>query len=219
MELDYSENTRHKAAQIHAHAALHNALGSYTMPSDADVQAERYALFGMDLRELADATAKDASERLARALDPARPTLLLCECVLAYVPPDDADAVLRCILARVGSAALLAYDMIVAGDATTDEEPSRFGSVMLQNLAAQQLMLPGARACASLGAYEARFARLLARCDAHAVHAHACSLRSLWYALERAERERLARIEGLDEVEELEMLLAHYCIVWAERSV
>lgn len=41
------------------------------------------------------------------------------------------------------------------------------------------------------------------------------SLREAWRNLDSAERTRLSRLEGLDEVEELEMLLGHYCISWA----
>lgn len=50
------------------------------------------------------------------------------------------------------------------------------------------------------------------------VTAGASSLRQIWRSLPPQERERLSRVEGLDEVEELELLLSCYCLSWATRS-
>ena len=70
------------------------------------------------------------------------------------------------------------------------------------------LGLPGARAYTTPAAYTTRFMRALRVGGAQ-------SLREAWRNLDSAERTRLSRLEGLDEVEELEMLLGHYCISWA----
>ena len=70
------------------------------------------------------------------------------------------------------------------------------------------LELPGARAYTTPAAYTERFKRALPESGAQ-------SLRDAWHNLDSAERTRLSRLEGLDEVEELEMLLGHYCISWA----
>lgn len=46
----------------------------------------------------------------------------------------------------------------------------------------------------------------------------ALSLRQVWlHSLAPHGRDRLSRIEGLDEVEELELLLACYAVAWAVR--
>ncbi|WFD19495.1 [phosphatase 2A protein]-leucine-carboxy methyltransferase [Malassezia caprae] len=219
MELDFTESVQSKAASIEHHAPLAAPLGQLHTTSHS-LTGDTYALLGTDLSTLAAQPTEWAA--VAELLDPACPTLLLCECVLAYLDRDAADALLAQFLKHCPRASVLSYDMCVAGDAPgTHAEPTRFGQVMLQNLGVRQLLLPGARTCTTPAAYEARF-EALAQATAPSTSVStthgAYSLRASWQALPPAERERVTRLEHLDEVEELEMLLGHYCMAWLERT-
>ncbi|WFD30309.1 [phosphatase 2A protein]-leucine-carboxy methyltransferase [Malassezia sp. CBS 17886] len=244
VEVDYSDVTQQKLRQIRAHRTLSARLGELRDgASDADARSERYAILGVNLLDLLpDAAGKPshAWETLVAQLDRSLPTLILCECVLAYLDASAADRLLRQFAACFPRLSLLCYDMCVAGDRQDAVgAPSRFGNVMLQNLS---LELPGARKYTTPHAYAARFDRVMretagrsgaqrggegdavgdappamSRGEAE-IASGAQSLRGLWHALDTDERRRLSRLEGLDEVEELEMLLGHYCLSWAERG-
>ena len=211
VELDFPSTTSQKAAAIQAHPALSHALADAHVTADGLVSSA-YVLLGIDVSTLHQGT----WERVATYLDPALPTLLLCECVLAYMDIDVANAALRACLATLPRASILSYDMCISSDAP-HAAPTRFGQVMLQNLAARQLTLPGARGCTSTAAYVERFEHLAG----HASHlqCHAYTLRESWQQLEGEERRRVSMLERLDEVEELEMLLSHYCIAWIDRAI
>jgi len=220
MELDFTESVQSKVASIQHHSALAAPLGQVHTTSHS-LTADTYALLGTDLSTLATQPTEWAA--IAELLDPAYPTLVLCECVLAYLERDAADALLTQFMKHAPRVSVLSYDMCIAGDAPhVDAEATRFGQVMLQNLGARQLILPGARTCTTPTAYEARFkalAQATAPSTSMSITHGAYSLRAAWQALPPAERERVTRLEHLDEVEELEMLLGHYSMAWVERSM
>lgn len=211
VELDFPSTTSQKAAAIHAHPTLRHALEDARVTADGLVSSP-YVLLGIDIRTLPHGT----WQRVATYLDPALPTLLLCECVLAYMDIEVANAALRACLATLPCASILSYDMCISSD-TPHAAPTRFGQVMLQNLAARQLTLPGARGCTSTAAYVERFQHLAG--SASHLECHAYTLRESWHQLESEERRRVSMLERLDEVEELEMLLSHYCIAWIDRAI
>ncbi|WFD23111.1 [phosphatase 2A protein]-leucine-carboxy methyltransferase [Malassezia equina] len=219
VELDFPESVQSKMASIQHHAALSAPLGEvHTTPHS--LTGDTYGLLGTDLRKLAQQPSEWAI--IAELLNPAYPTLLLCECVLAYMDKEAADVLLTQCMQYGPRMSVLCYDMCIAGDAPhTEASPTRFGQVMLQNLRVRHLALPGARTCTTPNAYQARF-EALARATEPSVPMRltqgAYTLCASWRALPSAERERITRLERLDEVEELEMLLGHYCMAWVERS-
>ncbi|CCU97804.1 unnamed protein product [Malassezia sympodialis ATCC 42132] len=145
MELDFTESVQSKVASIQHHSALAAPLGQVHTTSHS-LTADTYALLGTDLSTLATQPTEWAA--IAELLDPAYPTLVLCECVLAYLERDAADALLTQFMKHAPRVSVLSYDMCIAGDAPhVDAEATRFGQVMLQNLGARQLILPGARTC------------------------------------------------------------------------
>lgn len=201
VEVDFEQVANAKAARI-ATTALGKAVGDAHADGQVLVEAQVYALIAADLRS------DTWHEALFSRLDRSRPTLFLYECVLAYLSPAAGNHLISSLAKPLENVHLVCYDMCIAGDGTTDGSPSRFGRVMLENLAMRHLELPGAREYTTPSAYAARFKSVLATAGAQ-------SLRSVWYSLDADERTRLSRLEGLDEVEELEMLLGHYCIAWA----
>ena len=166
-------------------------------------------------------------------LSPALPTLLLFECVLAYMTPTASNALIQWFVdyfAAPGGGLLagIVYEMFKLDDA--------FGRVMLNNLkvrlssesvfvysrrvclndlitnAGQQsrnVSLPGAESYRDLASLSHRFLNL------GFTKAQALTLREIRRRyIEPQELKRLSQLELLDEVEELELVLDHYAISW-----
>ncbi|KDN52571.1 S-adenosyl-L-methionine-dependent methyltransferase [Tilletiaria anomala UBC 951] len=205
-----------------------------------------YHLLPIDLRHLAhppphssssssDTAPSEARAVLREAIDPSLPTVVLLECVLSYLEPSTSDALLgwllRDLLRTCPHVAVLSYDICLGGDlqqrSASDGEQqaivSEFGQVMLQNLRARRLDIPGAKATTLPHMHAERLRRTLSplperelegnkRETPAEVSVQATSLRSIWEGLDAGERDRLSKVEGLDEVEELNLLLSHYCI-------
>ena len=224
IELDFPETTALKAACIQRHAPLHEALTD-VHTSEHVFESSKYVLVGADIGSLA--TRHEWETRVGRFLDASLPTLILCECVLAYMDVSVADEMLRTCFSTLGQVSLLSYDMCVSGDREDrphdhiahDTEPTRFGKVMLQNLSARKLILPGARQCTTPAAYKERFEQLARSERAYSSCSAAHTLRDAWHNLDRRERARVSMLEHLDEIEELEMLLGHYCMAWIDRII
>lgn len=203
VELDQPLIVARKSAIIAEQPALLAALpeGAACVGAES-VASERYQLRAADVRD---------SAQLGKALadagwDADRPTLVLLECVLVYLPPEEAVAVLTWFSQRSARVVLAGYEQIKPGDA--------FGRTMLENLRRRDCPLLGLPACPEL-------ASQVARCHA-AGYARAEALDLLTYhgtVIAQAERARTASLELLDEVEEWQMLMQHYCVMMAVRDV
>ena len=126
----------------HAHSA--QQLPSDTRRYDV-IRSSKYTLLAADVRNLDPDTSPaeriDADQLLgpqSTALKDHLPTLVLFECVLAYIAPEKADRLLGILGHRFAHVEALSYDIALAGDSTATQDgetpPSRFGKVMLQNL-------------------------------------------------------------------------------------
>ena len=126
------------------------------LPSHSDAPTEakgrpvlhssRYTLLSADVRALhpdAPSPGRIDAEALfgeaSTGLDPRLPTLVLFECVLAYIEPQRADWLIRVLGETFNDVHALSYDIALAGHtpvSTTGQPigPSKFGRVMLQNL-------------------------------------------------------------------------------------
>jgi O-methyltransferase involved in polyketide biosynthesis len=159
-----------------------------------------YAFVSGDLRDVATLERK----LVAAGLDLSRPTLVLAECVLVYLRPQDSAPVIRWAAERLGPAGVV----FVALEHIRPRDP--FGTTMVRNLQA--------RGCAllSIDAFpepadqvrrfrEAGFAS--ATCwDMNQIYAH---------FLAPAEVARIERLELFDEFEEWFLMQAHYGLVVA----
>ena len=173
--------------------------------ASADVafgDAGGYRVVAADLR---DVPSLDAAVRAA-GFDPTLPTLVFSECCLAYLPDDDAAAVIRWAAEACSSSpasAYALYDPMRPDDA--------FGRQMLLNLEARGCPLLGIRGGADPETHAARF-RASGWTRAGCVDmndAHAAAAREDPEGTRRAER-----AEMLDELEELRLMQAHYCVAW-----
>jgi [phosphatase 2A protein]-leucine-carboxy methyltransferase len=101
---------------------------------------------------------------------------------------------------------LIFYEPILPNDA--------FGQVMISNLASRRIHLPTLSAYPELADQKARLKK-----DGFVDGARAADTSWIWSNwVPEEEKERVAGLEMLDELEELEMLLKHYCVAWGWRD-
>lgn len=167
---------------------------------EGDLHSDGYHLVGCDLRCLAEVRRKLDGAAAAGAA----PTLLLAECVLVYLRPEAADALLRHLAARFPRCALLVYEQCNLGD--------KFGEVMLRNLAARGCRLAGAPLCRAPAAQAERL-----RAAGFAV-ARGWDMQTVWRALPDDDRARVEALEMLDERELLLQLNTHYALTVATQG-
>ena len=106
------------------------------------INAENYKLIAHDVRDT-QGLAKVLSE--VYKVDTKRPTLVLTECLLVYLAPEDSNTVLSFLRDHFAAApylALMNYEMITPHDA--------FGETMLSNLSERGCDLLGIEACPDL---------------------------------------------------------------------
>ena len=167
-------------------------------------------------------------------IDPSVPTLLLFECVLAYMSPESSSSLLSWFVSEAGSVlGCIVYEMFGLNDA--------FGRVMLSNLkvsnSTQRLRLikypPATQHCdtwnrtiprRSQSNKEVYNNRVYSGSSSH-IEGHpevvyrARGTRKVSQASTFADKStklecRVSKVEFLDEIEELELVLAHYAISW-----
>lgn len=99
------------------------------MTDGENIESKHYSLVAGDIRET-----EQLEEKLkVLGVDPKAPTLILTECVLVYLKPEDSRKILGFIKTFfTGDAAVLNYEMIKPDDP--------FGRVMLENLEASNLV-------------------------------------------------------------------------------
>jgi len=119
------------------------------------------------------------------------------------------DSAVRSLLAAATGAfhtcALLGYDPIRPHDA--------FGEIMVRNLDSMGAPFVGIHDCPDEAAHSAR----ALECGFQG--AAAVDLASAWArGLDAAELQRLQRLEPLDEVEEWQLMMRHYALVWAVKG-
>ena len=205
-ELDFVENTRRKLAAIRKVPAMQARFEGATMTED-EAHAANYHLHAVDLRTLSEPEPPYGEAGLLNGIDPDLPTLLLSECCLTYLKPEAADAVVAYFLAgRLSPSTpvgLALYEPINPFDS--------FGKVMVANLASRGIVLQTLHKYSSLDAQIKRLAALGLKSGQRAVDVD--FLFEHW--IDDEEKARVDQVEMLDEVEELKLLLKHYCVAWA----
>ncbi|KAI0821410.1 S-adenosyl-L-methionine-dependent methyltransferase [Irpex lacteus] len=213
VELDFAENTTRKAMAIRKSKELSSLLGKSEDVKIVDggtgLHSPVYHLLPADLRLPPSNVLKVLTQPSASGagviLSPNLPTLLIFECVLVYMTPDASDALIQWFTdyfapsdAVLGAAV---YEMFGLNDA--------FGQVMLNNLKARNVTLPGAEPYANVASLPTRFAK-------HGfTSSQARTLRDIRRSfISSDELERVSDLEMLDEIEELELVLQHYAITW-----
>ncbi|EAU39241.1 conserved hypothetical protein [Aspergillus terreus NIH2624] len=225
-EIDFAINTAAKVRFIRATPRLQQALGTIG-PGDHDVTisdagdalySTNYHLHPLDLRSLRRPTPASTQETChLRGVDPSLPTLLISECCLVYLSPSEAAEVVgyftEGVFGRGGHSpgegvplGLILYEPIRPDDA--------FGRTMVSNLATRGIQL---QTLNKYGSLEAQRRRLREQgFDSGQAAADVDFIWDRWVS--ETEKERVAGLEMLDEMEEWQLLAQHYCVAWGWRQ-
>ncbi|CAK7197589.1 carboxy methyl transferase for protein phosphatase 2A [Sporothrix eucalyptigena] len=163
---------------------------------------------GLDLRELA--TTGSGNPTTFPGLRSDVPTLLVSECCLCYLQPPEATGVLRWFADRVNapssSLGVVIYEPIRPFDA--------FGRTMVANLSGRGIEMPTLVVYPDGATQEARL-----RQEAGLSQAKHQTIDQIWKAwVADDEQERVNHLDGLDEVEEWELLASHYIVAWGSKG-
>ena len=214
-EIDFPENTSRKLKEVSRHSKLAESI-RYPVPSmsapsspgdpSIHLDAPFYHVHPLDLRDL------DPSKeppRTFKSIDPSLPTLIISECCLVYLAPAAADAVANYFTKTFFQSStplgMVLYEPINPDDA--------FGKVMVSNLAARGIVLQTLRKYGSLETQAARMSSY------GFDDSRGADVNHLWErGVEEQEKERVAGLEMVDEVEEWKLLAEHYCVVWGWKN-
>ncbi|ORY79389.1 S-adenosyl-L-methionine-dependent methyltransferase [Protomyces lactucae-debilis] len=192
-ELDFPHVTQRKAMTLTTKKALKDVLHYQTTCTvnarAGSIYSSHYNLHPIDLRSL--------HETELPGVDMSLPTLIISEVCLIYMDLEKADRVLSWTK-RFTSAGVVLYEPIGGNDA--------FGKMMVKNLASRGLQLKTLEQYATLALQQERLLHV-----GGMTHAQASDMNALERDLPQEERERIAKLEMFDEVEEWKMLAAHYC--------
>ena len=218
-ELDFAANARTKIARLRSPALVSVAktlchidlLSSDFEVSDRDTRliSPSYQIHPQDLRELA------VTRSALSNLDTTLPTLLISECCLVYLTPDHSDAVLQYftnIFSQSTSLAIVIYEPIRPNDP--------FGRTMVSNLTARRIQLQTLEKYADLREQKGRLEQFGFKAGSgNGAGAVAVDIDWIWKSwVEEQEKERIDRLEWMDEVEEFVLLAQHYCISYGWRG-
>lgn len=197
-ELDFEANVNQKRTSLRQSAELSEHI------VDAEKDGTFYHLHALDLRDLTS-----RSPAVIPGLEADVPTLLVSECCLCYLPPDAAASVVQYFTMNIRAPlALILYEPIRPFDA--------FGKTMVTNLASRGIHLQTLKRYSSLDAQRQRL-----RLAGLSTGQGARDIFQLWETdpwVNTPERERVEKLEWLDEVEEWKLLSSHYCVAWGWRG-
>jgi [phosphatase 2A protein]-leucine-carboxy methyltransferase len=163
----------------------------------------RYICHPLDLRQLPSLESAPSFRGLRTDV----PTLIISECCLCYLEVDTATDVVKWFANKIPELGIVLYEPIGPDDA--------FGQMMTENLAARGITMPTVQRYRGLAEQRERLAALGFREGDGGGGNDAKSIEHIWDNwVTNEERERVDSLEGLDEVEEWQMLARHYAVVW-----
>ena len=173
-----------------------------TSPHEAVTRYGDLALVGADLRDIPTLQARLQLAGVAWDV----PTLLLSECVLVYLPPQQSTAVLAWAAGVFSGGAVVAcYEQL--------HPDTAFGRVMVGHLEARGCGLLGLAAYPDVEGQRVRYVEE-AGWDVY----EGWDMLEVWRGwLEEEEVRRVEKVEGLDELEEWNLIQAHYHISMAAK--
>lgn len=197
-ELDFEANVNEKRDAIRNSPQLSGYV------RQAETEGAMYRLNALDLRDL---TARSPPN--IPGMDAELPTMLLSECCLCYLPPDAASSVLHYFSMNIKhDLAVILYEPIRPFDA--------FGKTMVSNLASRGIHLQTLKRYSSLEAQRQRLRIAGFRAGQGARDVYQLWEHDQWVS--EGERDRIDRLEWLDEIEEWKLLASHYCVAWGWRG-
>ena len=132
------------------------------------------------------------------------PTLIFTECVLAYIDKKAIEALLDFLVQKFNCLALLDYDMVNPNDP--------FGKMMVYNFAQRGIPLVGINFFESLESIKGHYLKRHMTCEI-------ANMRTIYYKyLDQHEKQRIEKLEFLDELEEWWLVQEHYFISLSKKT-
>lgn len=223
VDVDLFGITSRKVIAIRRKPPLLEVLGEDIQFSPSELHSSVYHLVAADLRSPPDPSATgDAggtspshqSHKISIQnklmnechLDPNLPTIFIAECVLVYMESVHSKKLLSWITSTFKICSFINYEQVNLSD--------RFGQIMIENLRLRDADLLGLDSCKDLSTQEERM--LTSGFEL----ATAWNMDTIYKdKLPFMDRERIEKLEFLDETDLLYQLLTHYCIVYAEKGL
>ena len=217
-ELDFPTVTSRKISLIKKSPRLMNTINARLSGNEAELALSEddgslysptYNIHPVDLRDL-HGPSDEGEMKLLRNVDTNRSTLIISECCLVYLPPHAADQVLQYFTCHLFPETTSLYTAIYEPINPDDS----FGRVMVQNLAARGIVLQTIQEYGTLSRQKRRLENV-----GFTDSQEALDISMAWDQwVIGPEKERISKLEMLDEVEEWNMLAKHYCIAWGSRT-
>lgn len=212
-EVDFPAISAKKRQTVQSTPALRNIItpgpqqaaehDTFSTPSWSCTQLSntcQYWCHGVDLRDIAKATSP-----ILPGLQPGVPTLLVSECCLCYLQTSEGKDVIKHFTEQMPDLSIIIYEPVKPGDP--------FGKQMVANLAARRIHMPTLEVYCEPADQETRLK------EAGFQTSKAMTVESIWKNwISSDEKERVDELEGLDEVEEWNLLADHYVVAWGCRG-
>ncbi|KAL7922352.1 S-adenosyl-L-methionine-dependent methyltransferase [Trichoderma austrokoningii] len=204
-EIDFSVTSAKKLKTVEGVPPLASILTDRSTGETSNWSSKppngEYYCHGLDIRQLSPASSTETLPGLRTDV----PTLILSECCLCYLSREESDSVLEYFASRIPNAAVVIYEPIHLGDP--------FSDTMVSNLAARNIHMPGLERRRNEADEATRLKRIGFKTTRQ------LTIDRVWTEWVSAdEKERVDRLEGLDEVEEWQLLAGHYMIIWSFRG-
>ncbi|KAI3332205.1 leucine carboxyl methyltransferase [Xylariaceae sp. AK1471] len=207
-EVDFPAVTNTKFHLVKSTAALRAVIQranfmdqTQTWRDEKLPDGSQYWCHGLDLRGLSKA---DVTPLAGLRTD--IPTLLISECCLCYLEVAEASRVVKYFTDQIPSLSIVIYEPIRPNDP--------FGKQMVSNLAARHIRMPTLEGYTDTSKQKARLQ------DGGFEYVHSLTIERIWEDwIAPEEKERVDSLEGLDEVEEWNLLAGHYSISWGWRGI
>lgn len=214
-EIDFPESTRIKKLAILHSEELRCIVGTdETAPEidskssfaeySADLYTPQYFLHGADLRTLEDKIHGYRDDM---------PTLVISECVLCYLSPEEYERTIKYWTRQGGGNSIMGF-LIYEPMSLSDQ----FGTTMTQNLLNRGLNLKMFNRYPDLRARRQFLEETCGLLNCRLTHMSDVggyrNENTSW--IEEQELNRINKLEFIDEIEEIRLLLDHYCLVYTE---
>ena len=193
-EIDMPQVVKKKKSIIVSKLQLNKHFSSEkTKTTDLTLDTCMYHLMAADLRNVKSIDTSLCVAGISKKV----PTLILAECVFVYMEPSAINKLLNYFTQEFPIIFLVDYDPINLND--------RFGEVMRQNLSQ--------RNCSLLGV----FPDIQSKKQSYKVFSdvHVKLLSDVYNSLPPNEKQRIEKLEFLDEVDLLYDMLRHYSVSWS----
>ncbi|WWC69145.1 uncharacterized protein I206_103081 [Kwoniella pini CBS 10737] len=185
------------------------------------LNSELYTLLPIDLRTSSSSSSSSTStktttikeilsEELLPILNFNLPTLFLAECLFPYLNPKESENIISWFGENFNKCLGLIYEMIGINDS--------FGKVMKRNLSSRNLSLPGSEPFPTPKSQADRFLNSNLGKGVFT----SSQVKTLWQIreeiIDQEELQRISKLEILDEIEELKLVLEHYVIAWGVKG-